>query len=241
MFSLIISIVLSLSPVQSDEWDHITKASSLQKQGKFKEAIREYKKAVERNSDLAYLYDIIGDIYRDNLNDDNKAIENYLIGLKIDPGNYSLNLSIMNIYFEQDNISNGIKYYETLSALKKEKKYFTFPRHVVNTIFKDMSLKDRIVFCKKYLTMNPTDMILREVLSDIYMKKRDYANAKIEYEAMLQYGDESGQIYFGMGICKYYLGHYKDARNYLLKAKQLGEDVPQEYFDMVNAKIKEHP
>ena len=237
IFSIIYLLITASS--QADEWEHIAKGSLLLKQGKIQEAISEYEEAINENPHLVDAYGSLGYVYQYKLKDYPKAIKTYLIGLEYAPHDYDLNLNIMYSYFDQGDLNNGIKHYKLLASIRGEEDRYSFPRETVKRILQAMSEEQVASFCREYLAINPTDIILREILSGIYIKKKDYKNAKIEYEAMLQYGYNKGPVYFGLAVCDYYLERYEKALDYLKKAKQLGEYVPQEYFDMVNQKLKE--
>jgi tetratricopeptide (TPR) repeat protein len=226
---------------QASEYEHFQKADYLFNQGKFEEAIKEYELAIDENPELVAVYNRLGYIYQYELNDTQKAIEIYLKGLQKENSNYSLNLNIMHAFFEQENIPKGIKHYKILSDIRSEKDRYSFPRETINMITKDLGQDEVIGFCKEYLSINPTDKMLREVLSRIYMGKKDYKNARTELEAMLRYGYEAGFVYFDLGVCSYYLGQYDNALTLLSTAKQLGEYVPEEYFEMVKQRIEKKP
>ncbi len=237
--SVIIFILFKI-PIYSiaDEYIYIIQGAKAEEKGEFEEAIIAYEKALDQNPERLELYTSIGYIYRRKLKNNSKAIEVYKKGLKYGPRNFGLNRSLMYAYFEKGDLDNGIKQYKLLPDIGSDKERYSFPRDTVNKIIKDMKSEEIIKFCKEYLEVNPKDLILRDILSDVYIEKRDYKNAKEEYENMLKYGYSKGPALFGLAICDYYLGYYKEALNSLMEANQLGEDVPQEYFNMIKEKMK---
>ena len=208
-----------------------------EEKGEYNEAIKNYKKVLSENPNFIDLYSTIGRIYRFKLKDNNKAIRICLKGLEIEPYNFNLNRSLMYIYFSQEKFDDGIKQYLLLSNIRGEKDQYYFPRDTLKLIFSGKTRDDKFKFCKKYLAINPSDVILKEILAAIYMEKKNYIAAKREYQSMIENKNETGFIYFSIGVCDYYLGLYKDSLRSFSKAKELGSYVPQNYFDLINEKM----
>ena len=225
---------------QAGEYEHIAKAALFEKKGKFQAAIREYEKAINIAPHLVDVYGSIGYIYQYKLMKNRKAIEIYLKGLELDPNNYGLNLNIMYAYFDQGDLKNAIKHYEVLSKIRTDNDRYSFPRDTAQKLTKDMKKQDVVDFCKKYLAMNPTDIILREILVAVYKDREEYKNAEAELHDILKYGYETGSVYFDLGTCNYHFGHYQKSLEFFLKAKELGAYIPQSFFDKVHKKIKEN-
>lgn len=237
--SIIIAMLLILVPlpIYADELTYIKRGTSAEKKGQFKKAIIEYEKALSENPNLTELYVGIGFIYRHKLHDLNKAIETYLRGLEVTPDDFDLNLNVMYSYFEINDLQNGKKYYKLLSKKKREKRRYSFPRETVNKIFEGKDDNQIIVFCNEYLTINPSDIIIREKLATIHKKQKKYNLAKKEFETLLHYGNTSSMVYFELGICYFHLGEYRGALEYLLKARDLGEYVPEQLLDKIHQEI----
>lgn len=217
---------------------YFLKGEIAESKGSYESAVAEYEKILSIDSKSVEAYYRIANIYRTKLKQTTKAIEIYQKGLKYLPNNFRLNRGIMYSYFEHGDLDSGIKYYKLASNLRGESDRLYFPRESAIKIIKNMNIEEVINFCRDYIKINPSDIILREILSEKYIKKRDYKNAKIEYEAMLKYGYDQGYVYFGLAVCEYYLGGYEKALDYLTKAKNKGEDVPASYFNMVKDKMK---
>jgi tetratricopeptide (TPR) repeat protein len=218
----------------------ILKGAKLEKNSNFNKAIAEYRKALDENPNLIEVYKSIGNIYLHRLNNPKKAITIYINGLKYSENDYGLHLGAMSSYFKDGDFDNGIKHYILLANIKdsEQRRYF-FPRKVADRIIKDMNDDQVMSFCEKYLAINQTDIILREILAAIYKKNNDYKNIRIQYEIMLNAGYNKGVSYFNLAVCEYNLGDYKKALHYLTAAKKEGEDVPSNYFNMIKSKIEE--
>jgi tetratricopeptide (TPR) repeat protein len=220
---------------QENEWVHMAKASSLLKEGNVKGAITEYEKAIEENPGFVDAYNSLGYLYQHELKNSMKAIEVYSIGLKYDPNDYSLNLNIMYAYFDVGKPIKALEYYEHLSKIRSEDQTYSFPRETLDILLQDMTREETIAFCEKYLDMNPTDTMLREVLVDVYKKEKDFENAVRHLLTMLRYSREKSTVYFDLGSCNYNLGRYNKALEYFSKARQLGAYVPQQFFNRLEA------
>ena len=143
----------------------------------------------------------------------------------------------MQLFFNIGRVDDGLKQYKFISEIRKDNDKYMFPRTIIYRFKKELSKEEFISFCKEHIDINPTDIILREVLSREYLNKGDALNAKNELEAIVHYGNKSGYIYFDLALCHYNLGEYKKALNYFVKAKDLGAHVPQKYIDAVRNKL----
>jgi len=228
-----------------DEPSFLLRGSMAEEHGDFEEAIRVYRKALDKYPEQIVWYSKIGYIYQYELQNYSEAINTYLEGLRYAPRAYDLNLAVMYCYFEKGDVDNGIKHYRILAKLDGEGG-FSFTRTLVKQIFENMSEEEKLSFCKEFLAINPSDIILREKLASIYSKRKEYKKAKTEYETLFEYHDPRDKdgismTYFGLGVCSFYLGEYEEALEFLLKAKELDRYVPEVYFDMVKQKIEEKP
>ena len=228
--------------VEAVEYDHIGRGTFYLKQGKVKKAIKEFEKEIEENPHLVDAYLTLGNLYQFKLKDNQKAIEVYLKGLKQSPIDYDLNLNIMYVYFDQEEIYDGFKHYVILANVRSENDSFSFPREILHELLKKKEQREKIDFCNEYLAMNPTDIILRETLADIYKSQKDYKKAESELMTILEQSKNSpdvylAYIYFDLGTCNYNLGYLHKALEYFSRAKELGADVPQEFFSKLHKEI----
>ena len=237
--SILIYVLVSIQPLPSSASQslHMMRGALAEKDGRYAEAITEYEKALSEDPDNMELYNSIAHLYRYKLKNNEKAIEVYLKGLKLSPRDFSLNRGLMYAYFDEGKIDDGIVQYRTLSNIRGRKDPYSFPRETLKKILQGMGNQAKVTFCRDYLAVNPTDMTLRETLADIYMNMKDYEHAKIEYKAMIEYGNKTGFIYFSLGVCYYYLGLYQDSLTSFTAAQDLGSYVPEKYFEMIHEKL----
>ena len=226
-------------PLESTPYLYLARGDQLLGQGKLEAAIEEYEKAINEAPHLADAYNSLGHLYQRELKDSRKAIQTYSEGLSKVPNDYSLNLNIMYAHFDLGNIDKGVEHYQLLAKLKLEKQHYSFPREIVEDMTRDMEEEEVLHLCNKYLSMNPTDTMLREKLVGIYKRRKEYDKAKRELDILLKYGGEEGSIYFDLGTCHYNLGHLQEALEYFLKAKQSGLSVPEVVFEKVKRELKE--
>ena len=236
---IILSIFLFwVGSVSANGWDYIAKGSQLLKMGKEEKAILEFEKALDVKPSMIEAYQKIGYVYQYKIKDYQKAIQFYLKGLKYKPDNYQLNLNLMYAFFEVNQIEKALETYEKAAKIRPENKRFSFPIDKLKILFKGMDVNNKIQFCKEKLELNPTDTSIRKSLADIYLERKSYQKAKNQYEALITYGGDSGNTYYGLGITNFYLEEYSSAFDYLKKAKELGEYVPDQYFEMVKNKMQ---
>lgn len=239
--SLLILWAIFSNNLYADEWDHLANGSKLQKAGRYQEAVAEYRKAIEINPNIIEVYGNIGFIYQYFMSEYKKAKDSYLEGLERAPDDFSLNMNLMYLYFKMDNNKSGTMIYENLSTINKNNISYTFPKEILEKLFFGLSANEKVDFCRKYLGINPTDQILRNVLADLLFEKKSYADARKEYISILkqQKESESSSIYFKLGVCEYYLSDFDAALNNLEKAESLGQHVPKAYLYMIEKEIIE--
>ncbi len=81
---LIISLLFSLGCKNYGAKKHYNAGKKLKKQGRYEEAIEEYKKAIELDPEYAKAYYRVGQLYL-KLKDEDKAIEYFELSIKKDP------------------------------------------------------------------------------------------------------------------------------------------------------------
>lgn len=241
--SLLISASIFISVFASADDPSIflklAQGQQYEKIGKYQEALAEYESAMREDPRNEHVYMSLGLIYQYKLNDKKKAIEFYKKGIGYAPNNYGMSLNLMYAYFDVGDFGNAVRLYEQVSNMQ-HKSLHTFPKDALRTIFLNMNEEEVICFCKNFLSINPGDSILREKLSELYIERKDYKNARPQFEARLKYSrttDNLGPTYFGLAVCDYYLEQYLSSIDYLDKAKAAGEYVPDQYFEMVREKI----
>ena len=235
MFELLYSDVLFGS---NNIGYYIEKASRYEINSEYKKAAEYYEKALGIDANIFELYKKIGDIFQYEIKDYNKAIDIYVKGLNLRSDDFGINLSLMNAYFKNNDIKKGIYRYEFLSSIRKQNQKLSFPVNVVDTLTRNMNDEMVINFCENYLQKNTTDTILRKRIADILIKKKEYYKAIIHLEILIKDGYIEGEIYFMLAVCNYHSGNYQNALNNFDKAKDLGEEVPDEYVKMVKDEIR---
>ncbi|MCP3872016.1 MAG: tetratricopeptide repeat protein [Desulfobacteraceae bacterium] len=139
-----------------------------------------------------------------------------------------------------DEIETGIIIYEKLSAINKKNIPYFFPAKIADKITIDMTANEKINFYCKYLDINSSDLVLKNMLTDLFFENKNYRKAQEGYLSILkqQKESESSAIYFKLGICEYHLGHFEAALKYFKKAKRMGHNVPKSYIKMIHEKVK---
>lgn len=216
-----------------DEYGYIKKGDLAEKEGNFILALEQYNKALEIAPKKDWIYLRIGKIYREKIGDYETAIEIYRDGLEYLPLNFEINRALMYTYFEAGKIKEGMETYEKLAEINIENKKFSLPREVFEKFKENISETALFELSNKYLSLNPTDIILREFVSHYLYKEKKYHEAINNYELLLGYSSNRGPIFFSLALCYYNLQNYDEALKYFKKAELDGEDVPKEYYELI--------
>lgn len=217
----------------------IGKGYNEESKGNFGTAVEFYEKGLRENPDNLLLYFKIGQIYKEKLQNYKKAIKIYESGLEHFPKNFELNVYLMQAFFDIGENERGNEMYKIASKFRGKNDMYFYPREVAYKLQKELTQKQFIEFCNSLLKLNPTDVVLREMLSIIYINTGNVLKAKEHLEALLEYEKEEGFIFFNLGLCYYNLNQYKKAYQLLLKARELGYNFPEQYIEGVKNKIDE--
>lgn len=232
---LIVSLVVS--PVfGTDEYVYIKKGDMAEKEGNFQFALEQYNKALEINPKKDWLYLTIGKIYREKIGDYELAIENYKNGLEYFHSNFDIYQALMHTYFGIGRLEEGMDTYEQLARINVDNKKFSLTRQVLEKLKNRMSETDLFELSNKYLSLNPTDFILREFVANYLFKEKEYHKAINNYESMMKYSSNRGPILFSLALCYYNLQDYNEAIEYFKKAESEGEYVPKRYYEIITEK-----
>ncbi len=93
------------------------RGDALYKEGKYQEALEEYKRLVEEKPDLYLAYDKIGLCYL-RIEDQENAILYFKKMLEYEPDSIDTLINLSAIYFEQGNLEEGMKYFKQLDESK---------------------------------------------------------------------------------------------------------------------------
>lgn len=235
--SLFFTSLLILPAFGLDAYTYIKKGDSAEKDGDFIYAVEQYNKALEIDPEKDWLYLKVGKIYSEKIGDHDAAIENYRSGLKHLPLNFKINRALMYTYFETDLIKEGIKIYEKLTEINSDNRKFSFTREAVDKLKKEMTESALFELSKKYISLNPSDIVLREIVADYLYKNKKYPEAKEQYRLLLNYTSNKGPAYFSIAVCDYNLQKFDEALISFKKAEDYGEDVPKQYYDILKDRL----
>lgn len=229
---------LGAAPVLGvDEYVYIKKGDLAEKEGNFSYALEQYNKALEIDPEKEWIYLRVGKIYRENIGDPEAAIESYKVGLKYLSQNFEINRALMYTYFEAGLIRQGMEAYEKLSEINIDNKKFSFTREAVDKLKKKMDEPDLFELSKKYISLNPRDIILREFMADYLYGEKRYPEAMEHYRLLLNYTSSKGPVYFALAMCQYNLQKFDKALISFKKADEYGEDVPRQYYDILKDRL----
>lgn len=237
---ILVAMLCFTKLVVAGEWIYFANGVRLLEEGKNIESIKEFQNALEVNPSMVEAYEQLGHVYKHKMGDFQNAKKYYLMGLCHAPNNWQLNFNLMHIYFKNENIDKAIEFYKKLSKIRFDDRGFSLPMDKLPLVVKGLCDDEKLKFYKKLLSLNPTDVTIRKRLAEFYLDNGDYLEAKGHYSLLIKYENEKllGDAYYGMAVSNYYLEEYNSALDNLLKAKELGEYVPDEYFEMIDVKMK---
>jgi len=157
------------------------KGQTVYQQGKFKEAIRYYKKAVAIDKEFVFAWDNLGRAYRE-LNQFDKAIEAYKASLKVDSLNRTALMNMAVAYNYKKDFEHAIEYYELIKLYYPNDPESPYGLSLIYMQQEkwDKSLLSAIEAYKLYgLSKSPYQADAERIISHLYaeFKKRD----RIEY------------------------------------------------------------
>jgi tetratricopeptide (TPR) repeat protein len=205
--------------------------------GKMDAAIDEYNKAIKTDPEFIDTYILLGDLYRNQLKNYEKAMGVYENGQKHNSDNGILLSRIMYLSFQVGDVDKGLLLYEKLSGLNGGVNY-SFPVNSLDKIINSLSIDDQKAYIENLLSKNRTDVILIEKLSDLYIRSKEYSKALPLLESVVD-NEKTVQstVLYNLGTCYYNLGDFKKSLLFFEKAKKAGAHVPNEVLQIVQQKI----
>ncbi len=166
----------------------VAKADSLYNEGKYKEAIEEYKKVLSQNPDMLQIYERIGIAYY-KMKDLDRAIETFkkLLEEKPDSKNAIFNLSA--IYIEKNNLEEALKYFKIIeeNSISDPDIFYNFGL----LSFKNNQIDEAIEFFNKCIIRDEKYYEAFYQLGLAYANKGDIEKAKLNFGKVIEIKPDS--------------------------------------------------
>ncbi|MFB0564741.1 MAG: tetratricopeptide repeat protein [Candidatus Aminicenantaceae bacterium] len=166
----------------------LQKGNELFNQGKFQEALEEYKKIKAENPDFYQIHQNIGNCYYE-LGDTEKAIDHYQIVLESDPQSVEALVSLGNIYLEGGELEKGLSY---IKQIKEEDITTPITFYNIGTLFFTKRKTDlAIEYYAKAIAKDPNLSDVYYQIALCYVQKNDKEKAIENFEKYLELDPES--------------------------------------------------
>ena len=164
------------------------KGDALYADQKFREALEEYERILEKHPDITQLYDKIGLCYY-RLNDYEKAADYFKRMLDEEPDSRDTLINLSAIYFEQGNLDEGMKYFSRID--ERDLTDSTLFYNIGILFFKNDQIELAIEHLSKSLELNPKYVDAYYQLGLAYLNKGDVEKAKASFEKVIELAPES--------------------------------------------------
>ena len=213
-------------------------ANRLKQNGKFAEAEKLYKKAVDLDPNFCDAMDNLGQLLRQQ-NKIDEAITWYKKSLEVKPDNTVALQNLALAYSLQGKSEQAIEEYKKLINLVPENPegYYGLGTIYFNLNQPDKSIQYLMIAEKLYAQeSSPYVMDTQYYLGFSYFSLQDCVNAKKYLEPIYTRFSEDGGVNYILGVC-YLQTEPKDvntARTYILKAQKAGVQIPAEILTAIN-------
>jgi tetratricopeptide (TPR) repeat protein len=166
----------------------LNKGDAFYAEGKYGEALEEYKRLLTEHEDLSELYDKIGLCYY-RLNDYDNAIEYFKKMLEKAPQSQDTLINLSAIYFERGNLEEGMKYFRQLDEKSLNDPSLFFNIGIL--LFKSNQIDMAIEYLSKSLELDPNNVDAHYQMGLANLNKGNMEEAKASFEKVIALAPES--------------------------------------------------
>ncbi len=202
--------------IPSDAISVYNNALILSNRGLFQNALDEYRKAITIFPKFLEAYNNIGEIYS-KLGDTDKAITTYLQALSIER-NYKVLLNLGVEYYNDGKYKAALTHFK--ESVTKKDDFLEGLFYAGMAFFNLKEYKDAEYYFVKVLDIDLYHVRVNYLLSYIYYEWKNYNQALVCLERILNISDDKVFVHKYYGFCLFHLGRYDDAVKYLTTALQ---------------------
>ena len=245
IFKMVTSILISgtiicfLSGASRQPEKYVLDGDQYLAQKEYDKAIESYKKALADRSGAIGVYNNLGYIHHYIKQDYEKAKQIYEKGLLIYPENEHLTIGLMNANLYLGNLNIALSQYEILAKGENQSSLGIDVGKIEELILKKGSTEQEIiVVLEKILEINPNDLMVNYHLGMYHLEYKQYKKAIKNYRKVIELDpDKLPSAYSQLASAYSGIKDYVNAKVYFEKAKELGVDVPDEFFSELDRKI----
>jgi len=179
-----------------------------------REAIIDYKKAIEINPNFEWPYYNISLVYRD-LNKQDSALIYNQNALDLTPDNIILYRDRGDIYYEMKDYGEAVNNYTKCINMQPAAIYYV---RRGNAYFYDNKAEQAIQDFKSALTLNKDNAYVIDRLGDCYRQQKEYNKAIAYYDTTIVLNPRDKYAFVSKALCYNYLDKNIDARSCLINA-----------------------
>ena len=226
---VIIILVLSagiyfMSSPKNKVREYSALGTSLYREGKYEEAIEQFNKAIELDSEISGPYRGLGGAYLE-LKDYEKAIENFEKSLSINPNSPNTYNGLGEVHYQIGDYDKAIEYFKEAINIDSnyDKAYIGLGLTYYYSLRKYKEAEEKF---NEALEINPNNFQAYTWLGLMYLDLGKNDISKIE-EARLIFEKSRGinqdywQTYFGLGQYNYIKGNYNEALDFLSEVEEV--------------------
>lgn len=166
----------------------LSKGDALYQQGKYTEALQEYKSVLEENQEIYEAYEKIGLCYY-RLGDLDKAVEAFKQTLTGEPLSPVALINLSAIYFHKGNIEEGMRYFNKLDAktIKDPSLFY----NIGVLLFKNNQVDEAIDYLSKSIELDSNYIEAYYQLALTHLNKGNIEEAKKSFQKVIELAPES--------------------------------------------------
>ncbi|MFC1515025.1 tetratricopeptide repeat protein [Candidatus Omnitrophota bacterium] len=201
-----------------------------------------YEKAIDKGFRSFDVFYNLGFIYYHEKKDLAKAENVFRQGLEVYPQEGLLHATLSQLYFEMNNFPKGVEEYKLAAKYGVGRPLTIYTEKVKELLRQQGKSKEEIAkFFEKIISLNPDDYFALFEVAEGHKLNGAYEVAIDEYKRILVLSPNMPMVYSGIGSCYYKLGDLQLAFEYLKKAKDVGEFVPEAFFDKLEKEVQSTP
>ena len=180
----------------------LIQGDALYEEGKYEEALQEYRMVLEEHADLTEIYDKIGLCYY-KLNDYDNAILYFKNMLEKEPRQQDTLINLSAIYFERGELEEGMKYFQQLDEQTLTDSSLFYNIGVL--FFKSGQIDMAIEYLSKSTDLDPNNVDAHYQLGLANLNKGDMEKARESFERVVAIAPDSEKA----ALAKNLLQHIK--------------------------------